>query len=420
MIRLTKTTPARARRSGTVPARMRGGFTLVELLVVIVVLAILAALLLPAINSAIRTSKNAAVSAEINQLAQALESFKSKYGDYPPSRFLAVENGNYSALLGSTIPLNTTGYDPTSPGTGDITVGQLAQRSVSALRKFWPRVSTTGLGTGIWYDFNGDGINQSLNNTVYILHGHECLVFFLGGVPLLDHSTGGYGMTGFGKDPTNPFTNSIASDSNYHNNPNPMYNANRQPPLFEFNAGRLFLDPNSRSGIPGYLDSLGNTPPTAAGSAPVNFFSYFSAYGSGHYDPNDVNFPELDHDNSGPDGPIGLQYQASFPVYMSTYCTSLSPNPYTGTLTANNPVGALSTGTVTYQKPQTYQIIASGVDGLYGVGGQYVTNTTTSATVPLPFDANNAFGVGAAPNLDANVRNRERDNLTNFKTGTIQ
>ena len=54
------------------------------------------ALLLPAINGAIRTAKKAAVSAEINQLAQALASFKSKYGDYPPSRVYLAENGDYS------------------------------------------------------------------------------------------------------------------------------------------------------------------------------------------------------------------------------------------------------------------------------------------------------------------------------------
>ena len=53
-------------------------------------------------------------------------------------------------------------------------------------------------------------------------------------------------MTGFGKDPVNPFTNNLASDP-INGNANPMYSANRQPPSFEFNAGRLFLDPNNPS-----------------------------------------------------------------------------------------------------------------------------------------------------------------------------
>src|SRR5271166_5392173 len=99
------------------PARVRGGFTLVELLVVIVILAILIGLLLPAINGALRTARKAAVSSEINQLASALAAFKSRYGDYPPSRFLAVENGNYTIYLSQSGSLtsNQQGVvDPTS------------------------------------------------------------------------------------------------------------------------------------------------------------------------------------------------------------------------------------------------------------------------------------------------------------------
>ena len=63
---------------------------MIELLMVIIIIALLMALLLPAVNSAMRTARNAAVSSEIAQLAQALESFKAKYGDYPPSRVLLV------------------------------------------------------------------------------------------------------------------------------------------------------------------------------------------------------------------------------------------------------------------------------------------------------------------------------------------
>src|SRR5262249_21138606 len=270
----------------------------------------------------------------------------------------AVENGNYSAYLTDGTPLSGgTLTDPTSPGTGDITLGQLAQRSVKALRTFFPKVRTTGAPTGQWYDFNGNGVPDP----PYILHGHECLAFFLGGVPLPDALPPGtptsFGLTGFAKDPANPFKNSIVG--------NAMYDANRQPPFFEFNPGRLFLDPNSLTGIPGYYDSLNNSPPGSG--VTHNFYAYFNAYGSGAYDPNDVNIPEQDNNNSGP---IGLQYLVGFPtvpqnqtLYVSI---SPSPNPYTSTTTAP------TSGTITYQNPQSFQIISSGLDGQYGVGGQYL------------------------------------------------
>src|SRR5208337_2130636 len=108
------------------------GFTLVELLVVILILAVLITLLLPALNFAVSTAKNAAVGGEINQLAQALASFKAKYGDYPPSRIYLSEDGNLQ-------PNVTNLYGPVNGNAGDITYAQLGQRSIAAMRKFFPR-----------------------------------------------------------------------------------------------------------------------------------------------------------------------------------------------------------------------------------------------------------------------------------------
>ncbi len=76
--------------------RRRTGFTLIELMVVVVILALLIALLLPAINAAIGRARDATVTAEVNALAQALADFKNQYGEYPPSRIILCENGSYS------------------------------------------------------------------------------------------------------------------------------------------------------------------------------------------------------------------------------------------------------------------------------------------------------------------------------------
>jgi prepilin-type N-terminal cleavage/methylation domain-containing protein len=65
----------------------RKGFTLVEMLVVIVVIAILMGLLLAAIAPVLFTSYNFAVTSEIDQLAGGVESFKTKFGFYPPCEF---------------------------------------------------------------------------------------------------------------------------------------------------------------------------------------------------------------------------------------------------------------------------------------------------------------------------------------------
>ncbi len=394
------------------PGEGRGprGFTLVELLVVILILAVLIALLLPAINAAVRTAKNAAVGSEINQLAQALASFKAKYGDYPPSRILLCEDGDWSA---ANIPVSQ------SPplGTGDITLAQLAQRSVAALRKFFPSVTFSTAGkwwtnlNGQYYDFNGNG---TFDQNHYILQGHQCLVFFLGGIPQV--TAAGFGASGFAKNPLNPFVNSSIT-------------TNRQAPFFEFDSGRLALDPSNPypvglglvfPQIPGYLDSLGNESVGPLGvlnssSGLLNFYAYFNSYGNGGYDPNDVNFPsELDANLSE----AGLTYYVPFPVIVGTtttnYAQSPAPNPYTSSLTSQK----IST---TYLNPQSFQIISSGIDGQYGVGGQYAPNNTP---LSLPLDPNATFPLGPyLPYLntqDSTIRYRERDNITNFHNGKLE
>jgi prepilin-type N-terminal cleavage/methylation domain-containing protein len=60
------------------------GFTLIELMVVILIIAILATLATMAGSSAIRAAKQARVKTELDMLAGALDSYKAKYGSYPP------------------------------------------------------------------------------------------------------------------------------------------------------------------------------------------------------------------------------------------------------------------------------------------------------------------------------------------------
>lgn len=381
--------------------RGRRGFTLVEVLAVIVIIAVLVALLMPAISGAMRTARNAAVSAEINQLAQALADFKAKYGTYPPSRFLCVESGNYAPYMGDTTPLaGGTVTDPTSPGAGDVTLGVLAQRSVRFLRTAFPKLVTTGnLPGGTFYDFNGDGAKSTIP---YVLHGHECLTLFLGGVPYRDPKSGNFGPGGFGKDPANPFTNLVVGS--------PMYGANRSTPFYSFAPSRLILDPVSGvsgktwvgTGIPGYTDLF-----VGPGGVP-GFYAYFSAHGNGNYDPNDVNMI-AEADDAGA-SPLSLAFSATFPVVGKGPCVSAAPNPYTA--------GATTGGTVTYQAAQAFQIVSAGADGLFGVGGTWAPSPGSSAD-PMPFDAPNTFGGGAAE-PDASVRRREQDNLTSFKGGTLR
>ena len=68
-----------------------GAFTLVELLVVMGIIALLAAMLMPVIQNAITQANKGATRAEIQNLETAMQEFQMDFGFYPPHTAAAVE-----------------------------------------------------------------------------------------------------------------------------------------------------------------------------------------------------------------------------------------------------------------------------------------------------------------------------------------
>ena len=64
---------------------IRRGFTLVELLVVIVIIAILAGFLVVGVMAAMTKAKKTAISTEIMGMSAAIETYRNQYDHYPPS-----------------------------------------------------------------------------------------------------------------------------------------------------------------------------------------------------------------------------------------------------------------------------------------------------------------------------------------------
>src|SRR4051812_31540285 len=61
----------------------RRGFTLVELLIVVVIIAVIAAVAIPKFSNSIRRSREASLRAELKLVRQAIDIFKSDTGVYP-------------------------------------------------------------------------------------------------------------------------------------------------------------------------------------------------------------------------------------------------------------------------------------------------------------------------------------------------
>ncbi len=413
-------------------SRRRRGFTLVEVLTVFVIIGILTAILLPAIGNAVGAAKNAAVLAEMNQLGQALQTFKNRYGEFPPSRIMLCENTYYNILSTAQLDSPPSSWYATS-ATGvpnypdpttydDLTYGQLAVRSLGYLRKFWPRAqaldstsgasaqsafqtnSTLALSTSptYWPDFNGDGVCQA--NPI-LLQGGECLAFFLGGLPSTasvstGFSTGG-AMTGFSKSPQYPFVNDAIP-----NQLSTTIAVPRDTALFEFKGDRLVDD--DLDSIPGYVDSLGSV---SSGNA--TYYAYFSAYGAtganGGYDPND--------NNSAAEIGILATFRTTFLAGPSgsqaNSVQSPAPNPYTSSFPVPTSTGT-SSPPASYLNPQTFQIISAGSDRVFGFGGQYIANAPGSR---LPV---NSLMSGTYQGSPLSDRAFEKDNLTNFNGSKLE
>jgi prepilin-type N-terminal cleavage/methylation domain-containing protein len=288
------------------PAR-RGGFTLVELLVVITILAILFALTAAAVVKAMGTGDTVRVRSEISQLAQAVQAFKTQFQvPYVPDRIVLPP-----------------GYDATTQ---------------QYFKSVWPRLNAATLGTGTATFQLG---NPAQTYTVFsywgvsgtapvMLQGDQALVFFLGGK--YDPST--KTCYGFSTDGTNPLQNNVTGS--------------RHGPFYDFPPDRLAVF------------SSGGTTTEVTGLLPrsPSFPSFKDIYGSTPY----LYFSS---------NKAGNDYDYLFnSVYKSTQLTTngfAMPVPASSP-TAYSLVLPFQLNATRFANPNGFQIISAGKDTTFGKG----------------------------------------------------
>lgn len=304
---------------------LRSGFTLVELMVVVVIIAILVGLVLPAIMGARQTARDAEVRNDISKIEQAITAFKVDFGIEPPSQ----------------VTLFARQVDWDNPMLANST------RSKGLIKQIWPKFDFANCGGastgGPMATFTVPGNPTQLN-----LNGAECLVFFLGG--MIDATSGAF--TGFAKDPAHPFAPRTGATGI----------TNRQGPYVEF-VGALNLPVSATPGdgnwsgrltdrdndwLPEYRDTLPQqTMP----------YVYFSASGGSYRTapttagmPISMSNPWVNTDNRDAATPANTLMNYAYYVSFSPTTSPVMSAPY---------------------KPREHQIISPGADGIYGTGGLF-------------------------------------------------
>lgn len=108
-------------------AKKQHGFTLVELLIVMVILGLLASIVAPRMFSKVSSAKDQVAKAQLQVMATALDSYRLDMGDYPESlQELRQSDKQYwdGPYFAKKIPLdpwnNEYFYEPTpNPNTGE-------------------------------------------------------------------------------------------------------------------------------------------------------------------------------------------------------------------------------------------------------------------------------------------------------------
>lgn len=120
----------------------RRGFTLVEILIVVSILAILAAIVVPQFSSASDTSRESAVKVTLSRLRLQIELYKQHHnGNWPDLDRFADQMTLATDVAGNTAAPGTAGY-PYGPYIHGVPLNPATQSS---------DVSDGAVGTSAWY-----------------------------------------------------------------------------------------------------------------------------------------------------------------------------------------------------------------------------------------------------------------------------
>jgi prepilin-type N-terminal cleavage/methylation domain-containing protein len=381
------------------------GFTLVELLTVIVIIGILVGLTTGVVIGARTRAANAAIATEINHLDIAIRAYADKYGEFPPDFAGTFYGGTVGTAAQNMVLRHLARVFPRYiPGAvrGDTTANDWTKFTNDLL--FY-----TGYNPGSGsYD-----TSLTLGMQVRYLDPASALVFWLAGPSyFIDQNTdivnGKKRPYGFSANPLNPFEPPFAASTSSSTS-RVASMSSRLPILFDFDETRL--QPHATAGTAAVGWTLSYYPRSTArrSVAPLGYapYVYFRAESGTYAMPSLPAVPKFWPSGSGYNSGAGLSETTL--VGTTTTAIACRVRPY-----FNYDPARHSTATQgQFFNPKHFQIICAGLDGYFGGAGTVdangsvnLTDSTTSAPPRIPA-------------LDNVIGGQHFDNITNFSQGTI-
>ena len=333
-----------------------GGFTLLELLIVIAIIALLAGITVVGTQKALESTKASKVKMQISQLEMALDRYKDQIGEYPPD---------------------------------DFTNDEAVRRHI---KRRWPRLQyreadLTGANIA---DVNGDGQVDVVD--AFVSHAYDstvtgatpdkasyvaALVFWLGGLPDSNHNPIGFYLQP--KDPLGLFADKVNEGQ-------------REEPFFKFPEGTIVVSRGIPAFVPGKKDDK-----------PIVYFRADGATDTWRQTAAEENRPK------------GVY--AAYVPYTDAELNNASLIKYTltkfydfgGDLGVAAPYAAGETRVdaasdryeYAWQEPERFQLVHPGADGKFSTGSDdYVPGETARRT-----------------DTQVGITEGDADNLVNFTSG---